>query len=1036
MSGAEAGAAAGSDASTEPEPPGFGAEPGDPGEGAPAGAPTLLDRGRELARTAWSPRWRRITVGSLLAGDAMLGLRWQGGLLDLLFEHDDAWLLQWVELLAASLTIATGIHVVLPGRRARRWALPGLILLVPVLLFIGTDLLLRQGGGATNAPTGAVFSISPLRFLLNGAWFGAAYLTMAFGLTLTYKVEGYGNFAAAEHMAWGWMIGVLVMWSDRFRPLIESPNGHLDWAGLLTALLLAAIICGCVGVLADQLVHRRLRRRGASPMTMMIASLGVALALRALAYIRMGNQARRIVPDVEWDLNGARFLFSDISIDLRLGELASAPWLDVVTGGEGASHAPLTYARAVLIVGIPAIVLLVMWILHSTRTGRAMRAVADDADLAAASGVHVERIHATSAFLSASVAGLGGVLVGMHVSMNPETALTYLLPAFAVIVLGTVGSLEGAFIAAACIGLVRAAADLYFFAMGVPLDRGNFGSYGQVGPYLMLILVLLVLPTGIGTRLQQARVERAKRRAEAERELDWRDRLRLATSRVRLALGRAIAPLLMLVDRAHMRWSTAVSAAVAAWFRRTSRATRAVLRDRAQRLFLDRRPVRVSLDRLASGRATLQHIAPHGRAGRRANWATFAFIMLIYTLTILWLPAVSRHRWWILVGGLLVQWCIYALFAMSLNVHSGMAGLLDFGTVVFFGIGALCVALLPAIAGWPIGLALVMALVLSGGVGWLLAYPTGRLRMDYFAIVTISLGEVLRITMSAEPLVWYPSKNSPGVYQFPLPFDEWWTDGPSQTVGDWLGLGGPTAPYVVFLIAIGVLMLGTAWFLQARMWAGPWGRILRGIREDEEVVEHHGHDTFHHKAANMALGAMVAAAGGALLAWQLRSLDSGSLRPAATTFLAWAAFVIGGRGNTRGMIVGAGFIVIIDRVLRQMAVARSDASHAMAGFVESVDGLLDWIVRDALGWLWSEFSITEVYRTEVTIEPAFLQLLILGCTMILVLLYAPRGLVPEVPYRPRPPAGAVLGARVSDDPLARLAETDGVVAVAAGGEAE
>ena len=69
-----------------------------------------------------------------------------------------------------------------------------------------------------------------------------------------------------------------------------------------------------------------------------------------------------------------------------------------------------------------------------------MRAVADNPDLAASSGINVERVHAITAFLAAGMSGFGGVLFGMYVRVNPEVGLSILLPAFSVIVLGTLGS--------------------------------------------------------------------------------------------------------------------------------------------------------------------------------------------------------------------------------------------------------------------------------------------------------------------------------------------------------------------------------------------------------------------------------------------------------------------------------------------------------------------------------------------------------------------------------------------------------------------
>ena len=82
-------------------------------------------------------------------------------------------------------------------------------------------------------------------------------------------------------------------------------------------------------------------------------------------------------------------------------------------------------------------------------------------------------------------------------------------------------------------------------------------------------------------------------------------------------------------------------------------------------------------------------------------------------------------------------------------------------------------------------------------------------------------------------------------------------------------------------------------------YSSPWGRILRSIREDEDVAQHHGHDVMTHKASALAVSAAIAAFAGALFAWYLGSLQPSFMQPSRTTFLVWAAFVIGGAGNNR-----------------------------------------------------------------------------------------------------------------------------------------
>ena len=236
----------------------------------------------------------------------------------------------------------------------------------------------------------------------------------------------------------------------------------------------------------------------------------------------------------------------------------------------------------------------------------------------------------------------------------------------------------------------------------------------------------------------------------------------------------------------------------------------------------------------------------------------------------------------------------------------------------------------------------------------MLAYPTARLRMDYFAIVTISLGEIVRVLLAGEPLLRAGSWGSSiGISRYTLPGESWWFCGsdvpnkaplagldatlgtaddiiqrmepsdcrdavdlssPAVSIGDLMNLD-QAAPYMMLLAVIGILSTIFVWWLLDTILASPWGRILRAIREDEEVAQHHGHDVLTHKAASLALGAAIAGFAGALWAWKLTGFQPNHMMPARSTFLVWAAFIVGGAANNRGMVVGAFIIVLMEFVL-------------------------------------------------------------------------------------------------------------------------
>ncbi|MDP6772228.1 MAG: branched-chain amino acid ABC transporter permease, partial [Anaerolineales bacterium] len=309
----------------------------------------------------------------------------------------------------------------------------------------------------------------------------------------------------------------------------------------------------------------------------------------------------------------------------------------------------------------------------------------------------------------------------------------------------------------------------------------------------------------------------------------------------------------------------------------------------------------------------------------------FAILFLLLTIIVWLLPSVSNLTKTLQVARIITLVGIFGLASFSLNIHTGFTGMTNFGVIFFVGIGAVIVALLSAPVatngyGWSPWTATIVAVLVSAAAGWLLAYPTARLRMDYFAIVTISLGEMLRISLLAEPLLRAGTVTSAiGLSHYPLPLEDWWSNGPSGVAGNLLGLPG-SAPYVVFLAMLSAISMLAVWFLLNTILASPWGRILRSIRENEIVSQHHGHNILTHKAASLALGAAVAALAGALWAWLNTIVWPSFMLPPQTTFLVWAAFIIGGRGNNRGMVIGAFLIVLVEFIFNVLVVSRGSPS--------------------------------------------------------------------------------------------------------------
>ena len=232
---------------------------------------------------------------------------------------------------------------------------------------------------------------------------------------------------------------------------------------------------------------------------------------------------------------------------------------------------------------------------------------------------------------------------------------------------------------------------------------------------------------------------------------------------------------------------------------------------------------------------------------------------------------------------------IYGIAAISLNLQAGVAGLLNFGQVAFFGLGAYGVGI-ASHRGLPLWMGVlggVIAAMLAGAaVGRL-----GRtLLADYWAIATLALAELLRLVFLNE---------------------EWLARG-ADGIGSIPGLWGavPGTGRDVAILATVVLILAVVYLVAERITKVQFGRVARLMREQPNLTAALGYDIVKVKVRMMILGAGIAAVGGALLTTYISFIGPGQLLP-VDTFLVWAIIVVGGLGNHVGVIVGAVAINLI-----------------------------------------------------------------------------------------------------------------------------
>ena len=918
--------------------------------------------------------------------DSYLGLRFNEGLLSWskIVEGDVLWILQSLEMIIFSLIIVNKAVKKSTGKIKAFTLILTPFFIFFIILFILDSLLKGKGINTT-------FHYNLSSISLSAIYWSAAYLTVAMGLTLTYKVQRYGNFAQAELMLLGSYIALILMWSDRFFPISNAPSdGNLNFSLLIFSVIFAFFICGIIGVIIDKSIYKPLRNKLASPQVMMITSLGVAMVIRAIIYMRFSAKTFRFIPDKDWRLLSSNIEVPTQKIDLIVGERINEPFINIVNNIDPYGF---SYSKIALVVGMLIAVFALIFIMHKTILGKKMRAVSDNPDLASTSGINVENIHTTSSFLSAGISGLGGALLAAILPVNPELGLSLLLPAFAVIVLGSITSIPGVIIAAFIIGIVRSLSEPLLIGAGNALNRPTASGFAEVMPFIFLIGVLLLMPKGLGNILHEWNVNRFKNIINNKNETESIIKIyanKLLNS-INLIFYKFTNYLLL------TKLKNLISDYISVNKKFISYSVNKIIR------FIYKNSIsKISFNRKINKKKILIN-----KESNRGSWIFFGILLFSLILITILLPSVSYFTKVMQVARIVTLLGIFSLLSFSLNIHSGLTGMTNFGVIFFAGIGAVFVGILSApIAtngyGWGAIEATFFAVIIASIIGWLIAYPTARLRMDYFAIVTISLGEILRISLQAEPLLRAGTVTSAmGISNYILPFKEWWNSGFSESIGNIIGLPGP-APYVLLLAILSISLTILVWWIISIILSSPWGRILKSIREDEEVSQHHGHNILSHKAASLALGAGIAALGGVLWAWLNTAIWPDFMSPIRSTFLIWAAFIVGGKGNNKGMFIGAYIIVIVEFVFNVMVVSRSNSDLILHPITTFADKIFGWIIFDLGGLIWSEKSIIEVFpKGNVILELTYFKLALIGLVIIVALRFAPKGLLPEIPFMPK-----------------------------------
>jgi branched-chain amino acid transport system permease protein len=253
---------------------------------------------------------------------------------------------------------------------------------------------------------------------------------------------------------------------------------------------------------------------------------------------------------------------------------------------------------------------------------------------------------------------------------------------------------------------------------------------------------------------------------------------------------------------------------------------------------------------------------------------------------------------------------IWAVLALSLNLQFGVTGLVNFGQVLPFAIGAYAAAI-SATHGVGPGWGVVLGAVTAPLVGLLVIYPARRLAQDYWALVTLGAGEIFRLTML----------NVRGI------------------AGGVEGVSVARLGNRTLALGLALALLAGAFVVSERVSRAPLGRLLRVLREDELLCASLGRNPFRFQALVTAVAALMAGLAGVLYAHVNGFVHSSGFM-VIETFLVWTAVILGGPGRGVGVVLGAAVVELLGVSTRFLAQWAALPSELVANLRLALVGLL------------------------------------------------------------------------------------------------
>ena len=221
---------------------------------------------------------------------------------------------------------------------------------------------------------------------------------------------------------------------------------------------------------------------------------------------------------------------------------------------------------------------------------------------------------------------------------------------------------------------------------------------------------------------------------------------------------------------------------------------------------------------------------------------------------------------------------IYSIFALSLNFQYGHGGLVNFGQVFFFCFGSYTVAI-SANMGLNPALTIVLAIAVSAVFGFFMSYTARNMGGTYWGIATLSIGEIVRLVFQNE---------------------NWLAGG---------AIGVAVDAKMPFFEPLTLILTAAAFVFTKVIMHFPFGRVLKTIREGDDLPLPLGKDVFSFKKKTMVIGGILGGLAGALFAYQKQFVNPEDFFP-IETFIVWAMVVVGGKGRDMGTLFGAIIIQI------------------------------------------------------------------------------------------------------------------------------